>query len=141
MCSVVSKQVIAAVNLGTEEMNAVDSLSNVAYAVADCSTTGGSVGVRLAYGKQKSVQTQCAGKDATLSITGSDVAGLGGTHLKAEGDINIEAADENHLERSKNQSSGFNVGWRFNLGTGYRQALPLAAMWQKAMAMAKAKHG
>ncbi|WP_440589597.1 hemagglutinin repeat-containing protein [Pasteurella bettyae] len=124
---------MAAANVGFEAMNAVDNLSNVADAVSKGSVTGGAVGVRVAYGQQKSVQTQHsegnlaeksqinaggkvniqtqgAGKDATLSITGSDVVGLGGTHLKADGNINIEAADENHLERSNNKSSGFNVG-------------------------------
>ncbi|VEI44950.1 Uncharacterised protein [Actinobacillus equuli] len=36
-----------------------------------------------------------------LIIAGSDVSGQAGTHLKADGKVNIEAIDENHLERSK----------------------------------------
>ncbi len=131
---------MAAANVGFEAMNAVDNLSNVADAVSKGSVTGGAVGVRVAYGQQKSVQTQHsegnlaeksqinaggkvniqtrgAGKGSTLSITGSDVVGLGGTHLKADGNINIEAADENHLERSNNKSSGFTAA--ANYGKGY----------------------
>lgn len=42
---------------------------------------------------------------------------------KAEGDVNILAVDENHLERSKNKSSGFNAGVTISYGN------------------AKAKHG
>ncbi|WP_386689708.1 hemagglutinin repeat-containing protein [Lonepinella sp. MS14437] len=41
---------------------------------------------------------------------GSDVSGNQGTHLQSNGNIHILAADENHLERSKNKSSGWNVG-------------------------------
>ncbi len=59
-----------------------------------------------------------AGKDSTLTIAGSDVSGQAGTHLEAEGDVNILAADENHLERSKNKSSGFNVGVAIQFGNG-----------------------
>ena len=89
--------------------------------------------VSITYGEQKSVETQHSegnkseksqinaggklniktkggGKDSTLTIVGSDVSGKGGTYLKAEGDVNILAGDENHLERSKNKSSGFNAG-------------------------------
>ncbi|MFW9280305.1 hemagglutinin repeat-containing protein, partial [Glaesserella parasuis] len=47
-----------------------------------------------------------------------DVSGQGGTHLKADGDVNILAADENHLERSKNKSIGFNVGVAIQIGGG-----------------------
>ena len=56
------------------------------------------------------IKTKGGGKESTLTIVGSDVSGKGGTHLKAEGDVNILAVDENHLERSKNKSSGFNAG-------------------------------
>ena len=73
---------------------------------------------------------------------GSDVSGKGGTYLKAEGDVNILAVDENHLERSKNKSSGFNAG----VAVGMAQAVlrlvsRQVAMWQKAMAMVKAVLG
>ena len=95
--------------------------------------------VSITYGEQKSVETQHSegnkseksqinaggklniktkggGKDSTLTIVGSDVSGKGGTYLKAEGDVNILAVDENHLERSKNKSSGFNAGVAIGYG-------------------------
>ena len=56
------------------------------------------------------IKTKGGGKESTLTIVGSNVSGKGGTYLKAEGDVNILAVDENHLERSKNKSSGFNAG-------------------------------
>ncbi|MDO9852191.1 hemagglutinin repeat-containing protein, partial [Glaesserella parasuis] len=58
------------------------------------------------------------GEQSHLTIEGADVSGQGGTHLKADGDVNILAADENHLERSKNKSSGFNVGVAIQIGGG-----------------------
>ena len=96
--------------------------------------------VSITYGEQKSVETQHSegnkseksqinaggklniktkggGKDSTLTIVGSDVSGKGGTYLKAEGDVNILAVDENHLERSKNKSSGFNAGVAIGYGS------------------------
>ncbi|SUT87953.1 heme utilization or adhesion protein [[Actinobacillus] rossii] len=97
------------------------------------------IGVSLAYGQQKSVQTQHTegntveksavnaggkvnivatglGEQSKIDILGSDVSGQAGAHLKADGDINIQAVDENHLERSKNKSSGFNIGVGIQLG-------------------------
>ncbi|MDO9852217.1 hemagglutinin repeat-containing protein, partial [Glaesserella parasuis] len=58
------------------------------------------------------------GEQSHLTIEGADVSGQGGTHLKAEGNVNILAADEKHLERSKNKSSGFNVGVAIQIGNG-----------------------
>ncbi|WP_245189286.1 hemagglutinin repeat-containing protein [Mannheimia sp. ZY171111] len=55
------------------------------------------------------------GEPSIVSRT-SNLGGKGGTHLKAEGDVNILAVDENHLERSKNKSSGFNAGVAVQFG-------------------------
>ena len=63
------------------------------------------------------IKTKGGGKESTLTIVGSDVSGKGGTHLKAEGDVNILAVDENHLERSKNKSSGSNAGVAIGYGS------------------------
>lgn len=56
-------------------------------------------------------------KTRPLTIAGSDVSGRGGTLLKAESDVDILAVDENHLERSKNKSSGFNAGVAISYGS------------------------
>ncbi|MGX3022345.1 hemagglutinin repeat-containing protein, partial [Ursidibacter sp. B-7004-1] len=39
------------------------------------------------------------------------------THLNAEGEVNILAVDENHLEQSKNKSQGFNAGVAISYGS------------------------
>ncbi|RGE47181.1 hypothetical protein MHD_11260, partial [Mannheimia granulomatis] len=124
---------MAAANTGFETMRVADQIMKIDEALSNGSAADGVVGVSITYGQQKSVQTQHSegntaeksqinaggkvniqtagtGKDSHITIAGSDVAGLGGTHLKADGKVSIEAADENHLERSKNKSSGFNVG-------------------------------
>ena len=46
------------------------------------------------------IKTEGGGKDSTLTIV-DDVSGKGGTYLKAEGDVNILAVDENYLEWSE----------------------------------------
>lgn len=132
---------MAAANTGFEAMRAADQIMKIDEALSNGSATGGAVGISITYGQQKSVQTQHsegntaeksqinaggkvniqttgAGKDSHITIAGSDVAGLGSTHLKADGKVSIEAADENHLERSKNKSSGFNVGVAIQFGNG-----------------------
>ncbi|SUU37188.1 heme utilization or adhesion protein [Actinobacillus seminis] len=132
---------MAAANTGFEAMRAADQIMKIDEALSNGSAADGAVGVSITYGQQKSVQTQHsegntaeksqinaggkvniqttgAAKDSHITIAGSDVAGLGGTHLKADGKVSIEAADENHLERSKNKSSGFNVGVAIQFGNG-----------------------
>ncbi|GAB1650176.1 hemagglutinin repeat-containing protein [Mannheimia haemolytica] len=132
---------MAAANTGFEAMRVADQIMKIDEALSNGSATGGAVGISITYGQQKSVQTQHsegntaeksqinaggkvniqttgAGKDSHITIAGSDVAGLGGTHLKADGKVSIEATDENHLERSKNKSSGFNVGVAIQFGNG-----------------------
>ncbi|MDG6231457.1 hemagglutinin repeat-containing protein [Glaesserella parasuis] len=132
---------MAAANAGFEALRAAEQLQGVAQAVSNGSATGGAVGVSITYGQQKTEQTQHSegntaeksqvnaggkvhiqatgkGEQSHLTIKGADVSGQGGTHLKADGDVNIQAVDENHLERSKNKSSGFNVGVAIQIGGG-----------------------
>ncbi|WP_373781491.1 hemagglutinin repeat-containing protein, partial [Glaesserella sp.] len=132
---------MAAANAGFEALRAAEQLQGVAQAVSNGSATGGAVGVSITYGQQKTEQTQHSegntaeksqvnaggkvhiqatgkGEQSHLTIKGADVSGQAGTHLKADGDVNIQAVDENHLERSKNKSSGFNVGVAIQFGNG-----------------------
>ncbi len=99
--------------------------------LSDVSTDG--LKVSITYSQQKNVQTQRtegnrveksevnaggkvninatgAGNQSQITIAGSDVSGQQGTHLNAEGDIHLLAVDENHHERSKNKSTGWNLG-------------------------------
>ncbi len=136
--------VMAAANVGFEAMRAGESLAALGKeamtnGVGQAASSG--VGVSITYGQQKTEQTQHSegntaeksqvnaggkvhiqatgkGEQSHLTIEGADVSGQGGTHLKAEGNVNILAADENHLERSKNKSSGFNVGVAIQIGGG-----------------------
>ncbi|MDD7425875.1 MAG: hemagglutinin repeat-containing protein, partial [[Actinobacillus] rossii] len=94
---------------------------------------GTSVGVSITYGQQKNVSTTHtegntaqssevnaggkvnivatgAGRQSDINIIGSDVSGKQGTSLKADNDINLLAAEQTHLERGTNKSSGFNAG-------------------------------
>ena len=50
------------------------------------------------------LQAQGAGAESDINITGSDVAGKMGTHLKAEHQINLYAASEEHHENNYNQN-------------------------------------
>ena len=59
-----------------------------------------------------------AGKDSNINIIGSDVAGSKGTHLQADNEINLLAAEQNHSERSSNKSSGWNAGVAISYGSG-----------------------
>ena len=126
---------LGAANAGFQAWRTAEQVGKLAEAMGKNPTEALSqdVSVSITYGEQKSVETQHSegnkseksqinaggklniktkggGKESTLTIVGSDVSGKGGTHLKAEGDVNILAVDENHLERSKNKSSGFNAG-------------------------------
>lgn len=99
------------------------------------------VGIQITYGQQKSesrthtegktaataqvnaggkvnIVATGAGKASNITINGSDVSGKQGTFLGADNDINITAAEQNHLERSTNKSSGFNVGVAVKFGNG-----------------------
>ena len=59
-----------------------------------------------------------AGKDSNINIIGSDVAGNRGTHLQADNEINLLAAEQSHSERSSNKSSGWNAGMNMGFGIG-----------------------
>ena len=59
-----------------------------------------------------------AGKDSNINIIGSDVAGSNGTHLQADNEINLLAAEQSHSERSSNKSSGWNAGVAISYGSG-----------------------
>ena len=59
-----------------------------------------------------------AGKDSNINIIGSDVAGSKGTHLQADNEINLLAAEQSHSERSSNKSSGWNAGVALSYGSG-----------------------
>ena len=59
-----------------------------------------------------------AGKDSNINIIGSDVAGSRGTHLQADNEINLLAAEQSHSERSSNKSSGWNAGVAISYGSG-----------------------
>ncbi|MGY6771812.1 two-partner secretion domain-containing protein [Gallibacterium sp. ZY190522] len=132
---------MAVANAGFEAFRTSKQLQDIAQAMSDGSVTGGAVGISLTYGQQKNVQTQHSegntveksqvnaggkvnisaqgnGEQSHLTIKGADVSGQSGTHLSAEGNVNILAADENHLERSKNKSSGFNFGVAIQFGNG-----------------------
>ena len=100
------------------------------------------VGISLTYGEQKNRQTRNSyhtesqasqllsgagpvvlmatgqGKDSQINITGSDVIGKGGTHLYADGGINIQAAKNTHSEHSRNTSKGWNAGVSVNFNGG-----------------------
>ncbi|AHG86216.1 Large exoprotein involved in heme utilizationor adhesion [Bibersteinia trehalosi USDA-ARS-USMARC-190] len=133
---------LGAVNAGFEAMRTAEQVGKLAEALSQNPTQalGQDVSVSITYGEQKSVETQHSegnkveksqvnaggkvnirtegdSKNSTLTIAGSDVSGKGGTHLKAEGGVNILAVDENHLERSKNKSSGFNAGVAISYGS------------------------
>ncbi|MGX2949229.1 hemagglutinin repeat-containing protein [Frederiksenia canicola] len=133
---------LGAVNAGFEAWRAGQQVGQLADALSKNPTQAMSqdVSVSITYGEQKSVETQHskgstvekgainaggkatirtegAGKASHITIAGTDVAGKGGTTLSAEGDVNIVAVDENHLERSKNKSSGFNAGVAISYGS------------------------
>ncbi|QLB45117.1 hemagglutinin repeat-containing protein [Mannheimia pernigra] len=133
---------LGAVNAGFEAWRTAEQVGKLAEAMGQnpAQALSQDVSVSITYGEQKSVETQHSegnkaeksqinaggkvniktegdGKNSTLTIAGSDVSGKGGTHLKAEGDVNILAVDENHLERSKNKSSGFNAGVAISYGS------------------------
>lgn len=126
---------LGAVNAGFEVLRTAEQVGKLAQNLAQNGAQAMSQGVTVSvtYGEQKSVETQHSegnkveksqvnaggkvnlqmsggGKDSTLTIVGSDVSGQGGTRLKAEGKVDILAVDENHLERSRNKSQGFNAG-------------------------------
>lgn len=135
---------MAAANAGFDTYKAGQSLGKLAGALSDASKLNESmeVGVSVTYGQQKNTefsqsqsstasQSQVyaggktnivatgAGKDSNINIIGSDVVGMKGTHLAADNDVNIKAAEQNSLEQSGNKSSGWNAGVTVNNQTGF----------------------
>ncbi|WHP46734.1 hemagglutinin repeat-containing protein [Mannheimia bovis] len=132
---------LGAVNAGVEGWRTVEQVGKLAEAISEnpMQAMSQDIGLSVSYGSQKSTQrehrqgnnveksqvnaggkvsirTEGAGKDSVLNVIGSDVGGKGGTKLSSEGDVNILAIDENHLERSQNKSSGFNAGVAVQFG-------------------------
>ncbi|WP_239351819.1 hemagglutinin repeat-containing protein [Snodgrassella communis] len=69
-------------------------------------------------GGQVNLLATGAGQDSNINIIGSDISGNQGTHLQADNQINLLAAEQSHSERSKNSSSGWNAGVAINYGSG-----------------------
>ncbi|MEG9482403.1 hemagglutinin repeat-containing protein [Mannheimia sp. HC-2023] len=132
---------LGAVNAGVEGWRTVEQVGKLAEAISEnpMQAMSQDIGLSVSYGSQKSTQrehrqgnnveksqvsaggkvsirTEGAGKDSVLNVIGSDVGGKGGTKLSSEGDVNILAIDENHLERSENKSGGFNAGVAVQFG-------------------------
>ena len=136
---------MSAVNTGFEAYRAGQAVGQAQNALGN--VMNGSegmdsmVGIQITYGQQKSeskthtegktaatsqvnaggkvnIVATGAGKASNITINGSDVSGKQGTFLGADNDINITAAEQNHLERSTNKSSGFNVGVAVKFGNG-----------------------
>ncbi|WP_171023765.1 hemagglutinin repeat-containing protein [Mannheimia varigena] len=132
---------LGAVNAGFEAWRVAEQVGKLAEAIRDnpVQAISQDISVAITYGKQTSTQsehtqgnhveksqvnaggrvnirTEGAGKQSELNIIGSDVGGKGGTKLSSEGNVNILAIDENHLERSENKSGGFNAGVAVQFG-------------------------
>ncbi len=54
-----------------------------------------------------------------IHIIGSDVVGMQGTHLAADHDVNIKAAEQKTIEASGNKSAGWNAGVSVSNQTGF----------------------
>ncbi|MGN0935652.1 two-partner secretion domain-containing protein [Acinetobacter amyesii] len=134
---------MAAANAGFDTYKAGQSIGKLKDALTGAATLNQSVevGVSLTYGEQKSKETRHtesntasqsqiyaagktnivatgAGKDSNINIIGSDVVGLQGTHLAADNDVNIKAAEQKVIEESNNKSSGWNAGVTISNQTG-----------------------
>ena len=134
---------MAAANAGFDTYKAGQSIGKLKDVLAGTAALNQSVevGVSLTYGEQKSVETNHtqsntaaqskvsaggatnivatgAGKDSNINIIGSDVIGLKGTHLVADNDVNIKAAEQKTIEESNNKSSGWNAGVSISNQTG-----------------------
>ncbi|PIL74771.1 hypothetical protein B4Q05_16290, partial [Acinetobacter baumannii] len=68
-------------------------------------------------GGRTSIVATGAGDQSNINIIGSDVLGQQGTRLAADNNVNIKAAEQNHLEESKNESAGWNAGVAVSYGS------------------------
>ena len=112
------------------------------------------VGVQITYGQQKSeskthtegktaatsqvnaggkvnIVATGADKDSNININGADISGKQGTHLTADNQVNIQAAEQTHQERSSNKSSGFNVGVAIKVGSGVAAGITVGGNYGK----------
>ena len=80
---------------------------------------------------QVNIVATAVGKDANIDIIGSDVSGKQGTTLIADNQVNIKAAEQTHMERSTNKSSGFNVGVAIAIGKGVSAGLTVGGNYGK----------
>ncbi|MDH2634178.1 two-partner secretion domain-containing protein [Acinetobacter nosocomialis] len=134
---------MAAANAGFDAYKAGQSLGKLQGALSDASKLKDTeVGVSLTYGEQKNTETSHsqsttasqsqvnaggtttivatgAGDQSNINIVGSDVLGQQGTRLAADNNVNIKAAEQNHIEESKNESAGWNAGVTVSNKTGF----------------------
>ncbi|MCV2442582.1 two-partner secretion domain-containing protein [Acinetobacter bereziniae] len=135
---------MAAANAGFDAYKAGQALGKLQGALSDASKLNGNVevSVSLTYGEQKNTQfsqTQSstasqsqvyaggktnivatgAGEKSNINIIGSDVVGMQGTHLAANHDVNIKAAEQKTIEASGNKSAGWNAGVSVSNQTGF----------------------
>ncbi|MDX7880025.1 hemagglutinin repeat-containing protein [Acinetobacter nosocomialis] len=134
---------MAAANAGFDAYKAGQSLGKLQGALSDASKFKDmEVGVSLTYGEQKNTETSHsqsttasqsqvnaggrtsivatgAGDQSNINIVGSDVLGQQGTRLAADNNVNIKAAEQNHIEESKNESAGWNAGVTVSNKTGF----------------------
>lgn len=135
---------MAAANAGFDAYKAGQALSSLQGALSNAGSLNGGVevGVSLTYGEQKNTETSHsqsttasqsqvnaggrtsivatgAGDQSNINIIGSDVLGQQGTRLAADNNVNIKAAEQNHIEESKNESAGWNAGVTVSNQTGF----------------------
>jgi filamentous hemagglutinin len=135
---------MAAANAGFDAYKAGQSLGKLQGALSNAGSLNGGVevGVSLTYGEQKNTETSHsqsttasqsqvnaggtttivatgAGDQSNINIIGSDVLGQQGTRLVADNNVNIKAAEQNHIEESKNESAGWNAGVTVSNQTGF----------------------
>ncbi|MGV6989426.1 two-partner secretion domain-containing protein [Testudinibacter sp. P80/BLE/0925] len=131
---------MGAANAAWDSYKAGKDLKALGEGLANGDMPAQNVSVSITYGEQKNInQTHTQGNTANSSklhaggkallittgekdtshihIKGSDVAGLEGTVLQTAGKIDIAAAEQNHQERSKNSSQGWNAGVAVSYGS------------------------
>ncbi|TCP94918.1 filamentous hemagglutinin [Cricetibacter osteomyelitidis] len=136
---------MAAANAGWGAYRAGQTLGKVGQELGELMQNGTvpteAVSVSITYGEQKNVDTHHtegstannsqvnaggnvtitatgADKQSNINIIGSDVSGKQGTTLTADNDINLNAQQQTHKERTQNKSSGFNAGVAIAVGNG-----------------------
>ncbi|MEB6478665.1 two-partner secretion domain-containing protein [Acinetobacter vivianii] len=133
---------MAAANAGFDAYKAGQTLAQLKDAATSAANLAQSanVSVSITYGEQKNTEfnrsesntanqstvsaggktnivATGAGQDSNINIIGSDVMGLKGTHLAADQNVNIKAAEQNSKEESGNKSAGWNAGVAVSYGS------------------------